>query len=70
MAHIVTAPLVITKNKDGSDLYLYNRSVLPDFVSDDEIQRLSDGGFIEELSAEQAKAAEAPKKAPTKPAAK
>lgn len=68
MAHIVSAPLVITKNKDGSDLYLYSRSVLPEFVSDDEIKRLSDRGFIEEVSADAAKAEEskAPKRAPGK----
>jgi hypothetical protein len=37
---VVTAPLVITKKQDGSDLYLYEGAVLPDFVSDDEVKRL------------------------------
>ncbi|MCW2898486.1 MAG: hypothetical protein JWO67_751 [Streptosporangiaceae bacterium] len=52
----VTAPLVITKKQDGSDLYLYRGAVLPDFVSDDEVKRLSDDGFLEQLDGPKAKA--------------
>jgi hypothetical protein len=49
MAHIVTAPLVITKREDGSDLYLYEGSQLPDSVSTDEIKRLSDLGMVDKV---------------------
>jgi hypothetical protein len=56
----VVVPLVITKNPDGSDRYLYNGSVLPDFVSDEESKRLLDEKFVEKLSAAEAKAPAAP----------
>lgn len=55
MAHIVTAPLVITKREDGSDLYLYEGSQLPDSVSTDEIKRLSDLGMVDKVGAAEAK---------------
>lgn len=60
MAHIVTAPLVITKKPDGADLYLYEGAVLPDYVSADEVKRLDALGFLDKVSAAEAKAAEAP----------
>lgn len=49
MSHIVTAPLVISKKADGSDLYLYEGSELPDWASDDEIKRLVDLGMVEKV---------------------
>lgn len=55
MSHIVTAPLVITKKEDGSDLYLYQDSQLPDFVSADEIKRLTDLGLIDKVDGRSAK---------------
>lgn len=55
MAYQVVAPLVITKNTDGSDLYLYFGSALPSFVSDEEVKRLSDGGFVKKLGSVAAK---------------
>lgn len=54
MAHIVTAALVITKKQDGSDLYLYENAELPDWVSADEIQRLTEKGLIDKVSDKQA----------------
>ena len=57
MAFKVVVPLVITKKQDGSDLYLYCNAVLPDFVSDDEIKRLSEEGFVEKFGDEPAKSA-------------
>lgn len=57
MAFKVTTPLVITKKQDGSDLYLYQGAVLPDFVSDEEVKRLSDGGFVEKFGDDPAKSA-------------
>lgn len=56
----VVKPLVITKKEDGSDLYLYEGGIMPEHASKDEIKRLSDGGFIEKLSAADAKQASAP----------
>lgn len=64
----VSAPLVITKKQDGSDLYLYQGAVLPDFVSDDEVKRLQKDDFLEELSsAEKAGPAKAAAKKPAAP---
>lgn len=60
MAHIVTGPLVITKKEDGSDLYLYENSVLPDHISADEIKRLTDLGLVDKVSAAGAKKSDAP----------
>lgn len=57
MAHIVTAPLVITKKEDGSDLYLYESASLPDHVSADEVKRLSELGMIDKVSGSAAKSA-------------
>lgn len=60
MAHIVTGPLVITKKEDGSDLYLYENSVLPDFISNDEVKRLTELGLIDKVTATEAKKSDAP----------
>jgi hypothetical protein len=60
MAHIVTAPLVITKKEDGSDLYLYQGSVVPSNVSASEIKRLSERQFIEKIGSAEADQAPAP----------
>jgi predicted transcriptional regulator len=60
MAHIVTGPLVITKKEDGSDLYLYQGSEVPDFVSADEIKRLVDIGLVDKVTKAQADASDAP----------
>jgi hypothetical protein len=49
MSYIVTAPLVLAKKEDGSDLYLYANSVIPAYVSDSEIKRLSNLGLIAEV---------------------
>jgi hypothetical protein len=57
MAYKVTSPLVITKKEDGSDLYLYEGAVVPDFVSDDEVKRLSADKLIEKAGDESAKSA-------------
>jgi hypothetical protein len=57
MAYKVIKPLVITKKQDGSDLYLYEGAVLPDFVSDEEVKRLLDGEFVEKSGDEPAKSA-------------
>lgn len=49
MSHVVTAPLVITKKDDGSDLYLYEGAELPDHVSSDETARLVSAGLVAEV---------------------
>lgn len=46
MALKVIAPLVITKREDGSDAYLYQGALVPDYVSKDEVKRLKDEGFV------------------------
>lgn len=52
MGYVVTAPLVISKKQDGSDLYLYENTEVPDFVKADELERLSGLGLVAELSAD------------------
>lgn len=54
MAYIVTGALVITKREDGSDLYLYQGSELPDFVEKDEAKRLVDLGLVENTGSNKA----------------
>lgn len=39
---VVTAPLVIAKRTDGSDVYLYQGARLPDGLADGEAKRLVD----------------------------
>jgi hypothetical protein len=50
MANVVVSALVLTKKEDGSDLYLYEGSELPDFVKADEVKRLVGLGFVEDSS--------------------
>lgn len=57
MAHFVSAPLVIAKNEDGSDLYLYQGAKLPSHVKGDALKAFVDAGLVaksEEEAAEQA----------------
>lgn len=42
MAKVVTAPLVIAKLENGSDVYLYQGSPLPEGLASDEEKRLAD----------------------------
>lgn len=39
---VVTAPLVIAKREDGSDIYVYAGSPLPDGLADGEEKRLEE----------------------------
>jgi hypothetical protein len=47
----VTAPLVITKKPDGSDLYVYEGGLLPVTATDAEVARLLEGGFVDKVGA-------------------
>lgn len=60
MAHIVTAPLVITNKPDGSHLYLYENAELPEYVSEAEVNRLVALGLVDKVTAAQAAAKPAP----------
>lgn len=42
MSKIVTAPLVIAKLENGSDVYVYEGSPLPDGLKEGEAERLAD----------------------------
>ena len=42
MSKLVTAPLVIAKRADGSDVYVYAGSPLPDGLAEGEEKRLAD----------------------------
>jgi hypothetical protein len=55
MAHIVTAPLVISKKEDGSDLYLYDGAELPAHVPADEVKRLTDLGMVDKVDGRSSK---------------
>lgn len=69
MSYMVKAPLVVAKDQEGKDLYLYAGSVVPDSVQGEQVQRFVDEGFFVDSSAD-AKVEEpkVPAKA-TKPAA-
>jgi hypothetical protein len=45
-SNVVTAPLVIVKNEDGSDRYLYQGAVVPEHVKGDALKRLKDDGLV------------------------
>lgn len=47
MGYRVTAPLVVARQDNGTDVYLYAGSPVPETVGKDELDRLSEGGFIE-----------------------
>jgi hypothetical protein len=38
----VTAPLVIARRSDGSDVYLYRGAIVPEDLADGEAKRLAD----------------------------
>lgn len=42
MSRIVKAPLVIAKAPNGSDVYVYRGSPLPEGLADGEVERLAD----------------------------
>ncbi len=44
--HIVTAPLVIAKRADGSDVYVYEGVQLPEGLKDGEVERLVTAGLV------------------------
>ena len=46
MASFVTAALVIAKRADGSDVYVYQGSPLPNGLADGEEKRLTDDGLV------------------------
>jgi hypothetical protein len=46
---IVTAPLVIAKRADGSDVYLYEGVSFPEGLRDGEAERLQEAGLIGSL---------------------
>lgn len=46
MAHIVTSALVIAKNEDGSDRYLYEGAVLGGGLRKGEVERLVEAGMV------------------------
>jgi hypothetical protein len=50
MADIVTAPLVIAKRADGSDVYLYEGVEFPEGMAEGEAERLAE--FLSEDDAE------------------
>lgn len=59
----VTAPLVIAKRADGSDVYLYEDAPVPDGLLDGELERLTDAGLIgEDEDSTESKSSSRPKK--------
>lgn len=73
MSYRVTAPLVVARQKSGSNIHLYTGSPVPDSVGKDELKRLEEGGFIESVGGSQAAPApdeEAGDKPPAKSASK
>lgn len=50
MSYQVKSALVITKNEDGSDLYLYAGALVPARIKGPELARLIEGGFVADLT--------------------
>lgn len=46
MGYIVTAPLVIAKDEQGRDLYLYGGTEVPSSVRGEQLGRFTDEGMI------------------------
>lgn len=49
-SYVVKSALVIAKDDEGRQVYLYQGAVVPSSINKDEVTRLQDGGFIEALS--------------------
>lgn len=64
----VTAPLVVARQKGGTNVHVYAGSPVPDSVSKEEVDRLLEGGFIEAVG--EASAESDGDKAPAKSASK
>lgn len=47
MAHVVTAPLVVVKDRTGAVHYHYQLAVLPSYVSKPDLARLVEDGMVE-----------------------
>lgn len=54
MTYTVTAPLVIVRDKDGADQYLYQGAELPDYVDTERRKQLEADGMVEKAKAERA----------------
>lgn len=53
--YVVTGPLALVKNEDGSTAYLYRGAPIPPHVTGDELQNLVDSGLVgsqDELAAQ------------------
>lgn len=59
MAYRVKAPLVIVKDEDRKDQYLYEGATLPSYVKGDDLKRLQEEGLVEEVKAEEQPASQA-----------
>lgn len=59
-SYVVTAPLVIAKNEQGSDLYIYKGGQVPDGQSDEWIASHKDAGMIASPKAAEKELAEQP----------
>lgn len=49
MAHRVIVPLVVAWSSDGRQVYRYAGDLLPEGLADGEVDRLLEGGFVEEV---------------------
>lgn len=58
--YVVTAPLVIAKNEDGSDRYVYQGGVVPDGQSEEWIKSHKDSNMIATPKAAEKELAEQP----------
>lgn len=70
MDYFVTAPLVITRAENGSDLYLYQGAPLPSHVKAEEVARLKADKLIGGEAAAVAAESGSPDAAPAKSAPK
>lgn len=60
MSYVVTAPLVGVNGADGKLKYLFQGAVVPPDVSEADIERLAEGGLIENTAPVKAAAVKKP----------
>lgn len=68
MGHFVNAPLVVARQENGTDIYLYQGAPVPPSVKADEVKRLVADGLLTKNAEEAADDSEP--KAPAKSASK
>lgn len=52
MAHIVSADMIVVRNREGQQIYLRKGVQLPDYVDEDRVKELKQAGLIDKAKSE------------------